>query len=96
MSLTTLLEAAKVYFDRRRKKRTPRGQWVHNVYFLPDKRKELLLCCKRYEKQVETDPTALYEHQKSIEHVAALYDVTTKDLELTIEKLRSKRRIKWQ
>ena len=96
MSLTTVLEAAKIYFDRRRKKRTPKGQWVHNVYYLPDKRKEFLPCCEKYVKQLEIEPLALYEHQKSIEHVAALYQVATKDLELTIKKLRSKRRTKWQ
>ena len=94
MSQTTLLLAAKEYLDRQRGRRTPNGHWLNNVYYLPDKRKEYLPCCDIHTNQIENNPLALYEHQKSLEHVSALYSVNAKELKSIVNYLKSMRKNK--
>jgi len=94
MSKTTLLMAAKEYLARQRGKRYPSGEWVGNIYFFPDKYKEKLECCEKSLYEMETFPTIMFEHLKSIEHIANQYEVKAQDLELTIKALKSTRRIK--
>lgn len=94
MSQTTLLMAAKEYIDRQRGKRSPTGEWVGNIYFFPDKYKEKLKCCEKYLIEIEMASIVMYEHLKSIEHIANLYEVKAQDLELLINTLKSTGRTK--
>lgn len=94
MSEITLLMAAKEYFDRRRGRRSPCGEWVANMYFFPDEYKEKLECCEKCLCEMEMLPTVMFEHLKSIEHIANRHQVQPQDLKLMVKKLKSTRRFK--
>lgn len=94
MSKTTLLMAAKEYIDRQRGKRSPTGDWEHCKYYFPDQHKERLPCCEKYMEQIQNSPSAIWEHVKSIEHIAKRYEVKLTDLEATIRALKSTRIMK--
>ncbi|EGR3003015.1 hypothetical protein DMW06_22215 [Vibrio parahaemolyticus] len=83
MSKLVLSIAAREYFARARGKKSPKGSWVNNMYFIPDTKREAQKCCKNY----DINPISMWEHCKSIEHIATSYQVKTSDLEITINEL---------
>jgi len=94
MTETILLMAAKEYLDRQRGRRYPSGEWVGNIYFFPDKYKEKLECCEKPLREMEIFPTVMFEHLKSIKHIANRYEVNPQHLRLMITKLKFFRRYK--
>ncbi|TON84980.1 hypothetical protein CGH50_24545, partial [Vibrio parahaemolyticus] len=87
MNDITLYMAAKEFFDRLRGKRTPKGNWINGLYFYPCPKREHEKCCIAFEPETERKPIALWEHCKSIEHVAHRYQVDPEALEETINQL---------
>jgi hypothetical protein len=76
----------------KRKKKTPKGEWVFNYYFLGDRASDPLPCCKVFYEYIEQEPLGLYEHFKSVEHVANANGQKPHDLQATIDENNKKYR----
>ncbi len=92
MNNITLNMAALEYFLRLQSKRTPKGKWLNRSYFFPCKKIEYKKCCAAFELETERNPRALWEHCKSIEHVANRHQVDPVALESRIKELTRKGR----
>ena len=75
----------------KRGKKTPNGEWVFNKYFLGDRAHKPLPCCTRYYDYIEHEPRGLYEHFKSVEHIANAEGISPEDLQSTVDKIKTKR-----
>ena len=87
MSKLTLSMAALVYINRQRKKQSPKGEWIFNTYFIVDKHKERERCCAKYDDELPYVPRVMWEHCKSIEHIAQKHQVNSNELELEINNI---------
>ncbi|EHZ2901699.1 hypothetical protein M5225_001647 [Vibrio vulnificus] len=90
MSKLTLAMAALEYINRQRNKQSPKGEWVCHTYFIADKHKEREQCCAKYENDLPHAPRIIWDHCKSIEHIAQRYQVNSADLELEISSIYKK------
>jgi hypothetical protein len=84
--LSTLLMLAKEQIALKRGKITPKGVWIFNFYFLGNQARKPLPCCKKYYDNIDYEPLGLYEHFKSVEHVANANGQRPSDLQATIDK----------
>jgi hypothetical protein len=89
---STLLMLAKDWLALKRGKKTPRGEWVINKYFLGNRSHNPLPCCEKYYDEIEYVPRGLYEHFKSVEHLAVENDINPAELQSFIDQLRAKKR----
>ncbi|MEZ8294119.1 hypothetical protein AB6D11_09715 [Vibrio splendidus] len=87
MSKLTLMMAAQEYISRLRGKKSPKGEWICNTYFIIDKHKERERCCAKYENQIEFSPRVMWQHCKSIEHIANSYQVDRDELEKEVKSM---------
>lgn len=76
---------AKEQVSLKRGKMTQKGEWVFNTYFLGNRPRNPLPCCKVFYEYIEQEPLGLYEHFKSVEHVANANDQKAHELQATID-----------
>ncbi len=83
----TILKAAKEYIDRQNRNSHPNGKFDNGMRWFPAN-EEHRSCCNHIRYPSRAYPFSLNKHCRSIEHIANLYSVNTKDLRKAVKNFR--------